>query len=457
MCVAGLDEFPRAHAQGERALAAVVKDGVFAASGALAEERGQHVEAIRRGIGGQRDAGERGEGGGHVHMRDECGAFGAGCDFAGPPRDEWNAVPALKQCALCAAQRAVHRVLPRAVVGIAVVPHAAVVAGENDECVFGEAVLFEGGEDLPDGVVEFLNRVAARAGLAAADEAGIGHAGDVDAVGGEVEEEGAGFVLLDECDGLFCVGVGHVFIAPARGIAAGHPTDAAHAVHDGHVVPVGVLEFKQLGVLAAGGVVADLGLVTHADGVGGIQADDAVIFHIHARHTVAGRGHEEGVVEANLERAGRDLAVPIRPACAAETEVPFTDDAGFVSGGFQKRGKCGRARRDAERRIARCDGRTRLLPPRVAAREECAPSGRAGGRGRVGIGEAATVLRELVENGRLHEFRAVATEVAVADVVSEDENDVRFFRRDSRDADGENEGDERSEEAHNGGSLAANL
>ena len=75
----------------------------------------------------------------------------------------------------------------------------------------------------------------------------------------------------------------------------------------------------------------------------------------------------------------------------------------------------------------------------------------------MGIGETATVFRELVENGCLHELRAVAAEITIADVVGEDENDVRFFRRDSRDADGENEGDERSEEAHDGGSLAANL
>ena len=96
----------------------------------------------------------------------------------------------------------------------------------------------------------------------------------------------------------------------------GHPADAADAVDDRVVVAVAAsaLELEQLGILAPGRLGADFFAIAHLDRIGGIESDDAMVLHIDARHAVAGRGHDEGVVEADLERPGLDLAVPIRPA-----------------------------------------------------------------------------------------------------------------------------------------------
>ena len=43
------------------------------------------------------------------------------------------------------------------------------------------------------------------------------------------------------------------------------------------------------------------------------------------------------------------------------------------------------------------------------------------------VGEAASVFGELIERGGLHQRRAVAAEIAVADVIGEDEDNVRLF------------------------------
>ena len=94
-----------------------------------------------------------------------------------------------------------------------------------------------------------------------------------------------------------------------------------------------------VGSLPIGSLVADL------DGIVGIEADDAVVLDVDARHAVARGRDDEAVVEADFERAGLDLAVPIGLA-VAEAEVPFADDAGGVAGLLQDRRPawCGRAR-----------------------------------------------------------------------------------------------------------------
>ena len=61
------------------------------------------------------------------------------------------------------------------------------------------------------------------------------------------------------------------------------------------------------------------------------------------------------VVEADVERAGLDLAVPVGVAGRAEAEVPLADDAGRVAGALQHRRQRRPAGLDDQRRVA---GRT---------------------------------------------------------------------------------------------------
>ena len=99
-------------------------------------------------------------------------------------------------------------------------------------------------------------------------------------------------------------------------------------------------------MVLAGRLVADGLLVADPDRVGRVEADDAAVLDVDARHAVAGGGDEEAVVEADVERAGRDVAVPVEVA-RAQPEVPLADDAGRVAGlsASWKPASCGPARR----------------------------------------------------------------------------------------------------------------
>ncbi len=72
----------------------------------------------------------------------------------------------------------------------------------------------------------------------------MGHAGDVDIVGGEEEEEGLVLVGFDPLDGLGDPFIGEVFIAEAGLVSAGVESDTADAVMDGVVMAVGPVHFE---------------------------------------------------------------------------------------------------------------------------------------------------------------------------------------------------------------------
>ena len=71
----------------------------------------------------------------------------------------------------------------------ALVQHAAVVAGEDDEGVVAQLEFIERAHDLADHPVELLDEITVAAGLAAALELAPGREGMMDVRRGEVEEE----------------------------------------------------------------------------------------------------------------------------------------------------------------------------------------------------------------------------------------------------------------------------
>lgn len=231
---------------------------------------------------------------------------------------------------------------------------------------------------------------------------------DVDIVWSEDEEEGLVFVGFDEVDGLASEGVGHIFVSPASGMATRHPADAADAIDDGHVVAVGVFEFEEVWVFCAGGVGADFFLVADFDGIVGVEVNDVAIVDVNGGDAVAGGGHDEAVVEAEVEWAGFDFAVPVGAAIRAEAEVPLADDGGFVAGGLHDGADGGGAGFDGDGGVAWGDGGAGLLAPRVDAGEESAAGGRASGGGGVAVGEHATVGGDFVEVGGFGVFGALA-------------------------------------------------
>ena len=163
-------------------------------------------------------------------------------------------------------------------------------------------------------------------------------------------------------------------------------------------------------------------VVAHADRVGRVETDDAVIFDIDAGDAVARGGDEKAIVKADFQRAGFDVAVPIEIA-RAEAEVPLADNARLVAGRFERAGECRRAWWNDERGVAGQDAGARLSPG-ILAGEQGEARGGAGGGTAVGVGEAEPFAGDAVEVRRFDRRRAVAAEIAVADVVGVDEDNV---------------------------------
>ncbi len=425
------DEFPIAEAEAEVAFGAfgavVLLEEFGAAFGiGLAEERGKDVLAVQAGIGGERGAGEGGEGGGEVDGADDFPGD-AGRDGAGPGGDEGGAGAGFKDGVFAAAEGSgglVVAELGDGAVGISIVEDGTVVGAEEDEGVLGELVFFEGGDDFADAPIELEDGIAAEAGAAFALEALVGDAGDVVVVGGEEEEEGGVFVGGDELFGFLDPFVGEVFIAEACGGGTGVESDAADAVVDGGVVAVGPIHFEGVAVGDAGGLLGVDGFVADGERVGGVEVENAVVFNVDLGHAVVGGGEDEGLVEADFEGAGLELAIPIG-LFVAEAEVPFADDSGAVSGGLEERWEGGGAGADDGGTIGRGDAGA-LLAEGVGAGEEGETSGRAGGGRGVTAGEALALGGEFVDVGGFESGVAVTGDIAVTEIIGHDDDDVGF-------------------------------
>ena len=88
-------------------------------------------------------------------------------------------------------------------------------------------------------------------------------------------------------------------------------------------------------------LVADRLPVTDPDRVARVEADDLMVPDVHAGDAVAGRRHDEGLVEADLQWARSDRAVPVdgrapRPRCHLPT-IPVARPARFSIAGSVSR------------------------------------------------------------------------------------------------------------------------
>ena len=152
-----------------------------------------------------------------------------------------------------------------------------------------------------------------------------------------------------------------------------------------------------------------------------------MVFDVDARHAIAGGRDDESVVEADFERAGLDVAVPIDLA-VAQAEVPLADDTRRVAGLLEHRRERGSPGRDDQGGVPRQDPRP-FLAPGVLAREQGIPRRRARGRSGVTVGEPQSLLRQPVDVRRLDPRRPVAADVAIAEVVGINQDDVGSLGR----------------------------
>ena len=109
----------------------------------------------------------------------------------------------------------------------------------------------------------------------------------------------------------------------------------------------------------------------------------------------------------------------------SQAEVPLADAGGGVALVLEQARDGEPARLDERRRAALQHAALQRTAPGVAAGQDAVARGRADGRGTMGVGEDHAFARQAVEVRRADfGFRVEAAQVAVAEVVGEDEDDV---------------------------------
>ena len=163
----------------------------------------------------------------------------------------------------------------------------------------------------------------------------------------------------------------------------------------------------------------------------------APVFDIQVRFHVQRRRNPEKVVEAHFVRTRGDSRTCTQAALlpvgalveirfvVGEAQVPFTDGGRVVPGRLKQRRQRGAFRVDQERGIPPENARLEPRSPRVAPGQQRVPRWRANGRRRVSVRETHPLLRQSVHPWGLDlAVRVVAADVAVAQIIREDEHDV---------------------------------
>ena len=378
---------------------------------------------------------ECGQRGRHVDERTECVRCGGLLDAPRPVGNEGHGTARFEGTVLAAAEGPARPVVAGQLDGpvvISVVEHGAVVGSEEDERVVGQAHALQSLADLLHCPVELQDGLAAQSHRALAAEPLVRLARHVHVVGAQIHEERGAPVGLDEAHGMCHDAVGNVFVAPEGMSAAFHVSDARNAVHDAHVVAVArALLGEQLGVEPSGGLAGEVGLVAHLDGGRSIVVGHVSLLHIDARHAV-GRGRlYVVVVKSDVVRREVELPVPVLlGGAAAQSEVPFADGGGGIARLVHEVGHGGLLRADDHARIACCHiGAT--ASEGIFPRQDAVARGGGGGGAGMHVGKPHAVGGQRIDGRRVHALCPVAREVAVAQVVGHEQNDVGALLRGS--------------------------
>ena len=255
------------------------------------------------------------------------------------------------------------------------------------------------------------------------------HAGHVHIVRAEVHEERLAAVPLYETAGVRHDAVGNVLVAPQGPSAAFHVAYARNAVHNALVVSVARPQFgQQFWVIAPRGFTLKVLLVTHTDGCIGVVLAHPSLFYVDAGHAVGRSRHDVVVVEAQVARRHVERVVPVLPPrFAAQPQVPFPYGRSGITSGAHEVGHGGLLGSYDGSRVARCHIRA-ASPEGVLARQHAVARGRRSRGTSVHVGKAQAVSGQTVGHGGVHQLRAVARKVAVAQIVGHQQNDVRLLR-----------------------------
>ena len=97
------------------------------------------------------------------------------------------------------------------------------------------------------------------------------------------------------------------------------------------------MHLQQLWMILAGWPVTDRIGIADGNRIGGSRPDDAPVLDEHRRHAIAGRRHDERVIEPDVVRAWGDVGVPVRSALLAQPQMPFSDHARGIAAAPQHR------------------------------------------------------------------------------------------------------------------------
>ena len=162
----------------------------------------------------------------------------------------------------------------------------------------------------------------------------------------------------------------------------------------------------------------------------GAQTDHAAVLDEHVR-LLPDMRDAEVIVEPDFERPWRDHSVvvdsglrPILLAGSTVAEMPLSDERGSVACRPEQHGQRVTTLLDQQGVIRPDVGRASPGAPTVPARHQPVPGGRADRVRRVSVGEPTALLGDAVDVRGLVVPRPVRAQVAVAQVISQDEDDI---------------------------------
>ena len=179
-----------------------------------------------------------------------------------------------------------------------------------------------------------LNNIATQTGTALTHKWWRGHARHVRFKKADLKKERSVLVFFDELHGFCDDGFGQFLVLEACRMTALHVADAADAVNDrAGMLLIRTIPVEKFGVLQTGWLITDVGQVADGDGVGRVKILHLMIFNPNAWYAIHGGGNDVAIVKADLERARFDFPVEIHIGLTVtEAEMPFTDNAGLVTG-----------------------------------------------------------------------------------------------------------------------------
>ena len=235
---------------------------------------------------------------------------------------------------------------------------------------------------------------------------------------------------FDKFYGMRSDGIGNVFIFPQCLTAALHITDSTDAIHDSHVMTMTrFLVIKQFRIVASGRFTFKIFLITHFNRSRFIVIGYLTILDKHTRNTVARCGHNVMIIKPQIAQRGREGSVPILLAClVAQSQMPLAECSGSISCTLEHVGHCILGWTDNHPCITGRNIGIRFAPGIFSSQQRIA--GRCtGGSYRMCIGKADTFFCQLIDIRCFYILGSVTFQVSISQVVSIDDDDIRFLGR----------------------------